>query len=150
MSLENSLARTEHVSKEYVPPAEENLPSLRIPNPNTSIQTSCGYSRPIKSNSIDLREMPSKSSYTSPFRNAPNSRCSIITSRNYNITLDFQTSDTRLMSNQHIFTKSGVNVPNPQSCIPGPRNSCGRIGHFQAADSRCVTAKCMDWFPGSD
>lgn len=94
-----------------------HLPIIWIPYSNACIKTSRCYSRTIKSNGINLREMARQRAETSAFRDAPNSGSCVVTSGYHNIAFDFQTPDARLVTHENVLAETGLYVPNSQGCI---------------------------------
>jgi hypothetical protein len=70
-------------------PVWGDLPVVRIPYPNTGIQTSRSYLLAIKSDSINLAEMTRQCAQALALGNTPYLRCRVIATTYNNIAVDF-------------------------------------------------------------
>lgn len=89
-----------------------NLPIVRIPYPDTGVQTARRNFLAVKSNRIDLAEMSRKGPQALALGYAPDFCSRVVASRHNNIAVYLETPDTSLVSDENVFAKTLVQVPN--------------------------------------
>lgn len=117
------------------------LASMRVPYPDTRVETASRNSLAVKGNRINLAEMTGKGPQTAAFGDAPYACCCVIASRNNKIPMNSQTSYACLVANQDVLTHASREIPNPQCCISRTRDCSILIRHFQATHGGRVASQ---------
>ena len=123
---------------------------MGIPDAHARIQAPGGNLLAIKSNGVNLTEMPGQCPQTLSTLDTPDLGCGIVATRDDEVAVDFETTDAGLMSVQNSLQLSGHEVPDAEGRITGAGYCCPGIRHLQAAYGRGVAAESVNACPGKD